>query len=103
MAGKARSIMPKDDEHKCYMCEKQGRMELHHVYFGKNRKISDEQGFVVHLCRKCHREDNGVHGKYGFLMDTYLKKTLQLEYEKTHSREEFMRLIGCNYLEEDED
>ena len=97
------SILKNDQTHKCFMCGKEGRMELHHIYFGKNRKVSDKNGFVVHLCPKCHRVDNGVHGKNGHLMDIYLKKTCQLEFEKDHTRAEFMALIGCNYLEEDED
>lgn len=97
------SIIERDQTHRCFMCGKEGRMECHHVFFGKNRKISDKNGFIVHLCRKCHREENGVHGKNGHLMDIYLKKNLQLEYEKTHTRQEFMSLIGCNYLEEDDD
>lgn len=97
------SIMKNDKHNRCYMCRKEGRMELHHIYFGKNRKISDKNGFVVHLCGKCHREECGVHGKYGHLMDIYLKKLCQLTYEETHTRAEFMALIGCNYLEEDED
>lgn len=91
-----------DDAHKCYMCRKEGRTELHHIYYGKNRKISDKNGFVVHLCRRCHREENGVHGKNGHLMDIFLKRMCQMEFERTHTRAEFMALIGKNYLEEDE-
>ena len=78
-------------------------MELHHIYKGKNRKISDQNGFVVHLCPDCHRGTDGVHGKFGHLMDMYLEKSCQLTYEETHTREEFMKLIGRNYIEEDED
>lgn len=103
MGRKTKSIIASDDPHKCYMCRKEGRMEVHHIYFGKNRKISDREGFVVHLCPNCHRGTNGVHGKYGYLMDKYLKSTCQITYEEKHTREEFMALIGCNYLEEDED
>lgn len=96
----AKSIIEADRDYECYMCKQWGGIELHHIYKGKNRKISDRNGFVVHLCSNCHRT---LHGKYGHLMDIYLMKTCQLEYEKEHSREEFMKLIGCNYLEEDED
>lgn len=97
------SIIREDKKNKCFMCKREGRTELHHIYKGKNRKISDKNGFVVHLCPNCHRGDNGVHGKHGHLMDMYLEKTCQLVYEETHTREEFMALIGCNYLTEDED
>ena len=97
------SIIDNDRADRCYMCHKQGRTELHHIYFGKNRKISDKHGFVVHLCRRCHREEIGVHGREGYLMDIHLKKACQLKYEEEHTRQEFMALIGCNYLDDEED
>lgn len=100
------SIIREDTSDKCFMCKKWGSeynpIELHHIYKGKNRKASDKNGFVVHLCANCHRGTNGVHGKYGHLMDIYLEKTCQIAFEETHTREEFMKIIGCNYLEEDE-
>lgn len=96
----AKSVIEGDRDYECYMCKSWGGIELHHIYKGKNRKISDKNGFVVHLCSDCHRY---LHGKEGHLMDIYLMKTCQIEYEKKHSRQEFMKLIGCNYLEEDED
>ena len=98
------SIIREDRREECFMCKQWTPTEVHHIYFGnKNRKISDKNGFIVHLCHDCHRGNYGVHGKDGYLMDIYLKKTCQLVYEETHTREEFMKLIGRNYLEEDED
>jgi len=32
----------------------------------------------------------------------FLKKICQQMYERTHTREQFMKLIGRNYLEEEE-
>ena len=98
------SILDGDRNGICYMCNRGIPTEVHHIYFGaKNRKVSDRHGFIVHLCNDCHRGTNGVHGKYGYLVDTYLKKSCQLKYEETHTRQEFMDLIGRNYIEEDED
>lgn len=42
--------------------------------------------------------DAGVH--FNRDLDLHLKQEQQREYERTHSREGFMRLIGKNYLEE---
>lgn len=101
--GKKRSIIQSDSPDYCFFCGKP-YPEEHHIYFGnKNRRISDREGFTVHLCHECHKGTDGVHGKYGHLKDIYLKKTCQIAYEETHTRQEFRALIGCNYLEEDED
>ena len=45
-----------------------------------------------------HRGTYGVHGKYGHELDLRLKQECQKEYEKNHTREEFIRLIGKSYL-----
>lgn len=42
--------------------------------------------------------DAGVH--FNRELDLHLKREQQREYEQTHSRRDFMRLIGKNYLEE---
>jgi hypothetical protein len=39
-----------------------------------------------------------VHGKNGHDLDMMLKRTAQAEFEKTHSREEFISIFGKNYL-----
>ena len=40
--------------------------------------------------------NKGVHFDKDF--DMYLKKLCQAEFEKTHTREEFMEIIGRSYL-----
>ena len=82
----------------CYRCQKHGVTECHHIFYGKNRKISDKLGFWVHLCPECHRGTNGVHGKNGHEIDMDLKKMCQWTYEQTHSREEFIEKIGRSYI-----
>lgn len=101
MARAKKSVVTGDRESECFMCKSEEPCEVHHIYKGKNRKISDENGFYVHLCPSCHRY---LHGKDGHMMDVYLMKTCQLDFEKNHSRDDFMKLIGCNYIiEEDEE
>lgn len=94
---KPTSILKNDRPYECFVCHQWGDIHLHHVFKGKNRKISDREGFVVHLCADCH---NALHGKNGHRMDEYLMQTCQEEFEKTHTREEFMKLIGRNYLDD---
>lgn len=63
-----------------------------------NRKISEKYGLKVPLCYEHHRGTNGVHGKNGRQLDIKLKKIAQKKYEETHTREEFIKLIGKSYL-----
>lgn len=64
--------------------------------------ISEEHGFKVKLCPKHHRTGtDAVHQNIKNLR--MLQKDAQREYEKTHTRQQFMELIGRNYLEDMED
>lgn len=88
------------DEKKCYITGQTNNLHLHHIYRGVNRKISDAHGFVVYLAGWLHNQsDEGVHGKNGRELDLMLKRHCQMKFEETHSREEFMSLIGRNYLD----
>ena len=64
--------------------------DLHEIYGGSNRKRSIKNGLVVPLCRKCHENDEILK---------FLQRFMQLEYEETHTREEFIKLIGKSYLD----
>ena len=82
-----------------FICQQEGYTEEHHIFFGTgNRKISEKYGLKVYLCYEHHRGTNGVHGKNGRQLDLKLKERVQRTYEQTHTREEFMRIIGKNYL-----
>lgn len=90
----------------CYLCEKlHGDIrwkytEEHHVYFGPGqRAISEANGFKVYLCREHHEHDGGpeaVHRNHETCM--LIQQDVQRQFERNHSREEFMALIGKNYL-----
>ena len=82
----------------CYFCHKTS-VHKHHIYFGGNRKVSDKNGFTVYLCPEHHNLSNySVHRDIE--IDRTLKRLCQTEYEKTGTREEFIKLINRNYLEE---
>jgi hypothetical protein len=88
------------DKDVCWVCGTEYGLHTHHIYFGlKNRKISDEHGFTVKLCAKHHNASNkGVH--FNRVLDLNLKQVCQQEFESQgHTREEFIKLIGKNYLE----
>lgn len=94
----AKSIVQK--QKCCYVCGCTFGLHDHHCYEGVGRrKISEQYGFKVWLCGKHHNLSNeGVH--FNKALDLKLKRICQKIFERTHSREEFIKLIGRNYLEE---
>ena len=85
----------------CYLCSRTTGIEEHHIYFGSLRMISEKHGFKVWLCADHHRGNNGPHQRR--VIDLLLKKLCQRKFEETHSREEFMKIIGRNYLDDRKD
>jgi len=91
------SILQPMTPKQCYLCGRQFGLEVHHIWAGvANRRISDANGFWVYLCSFCHRSKGGA--QYNNELNQKLKAECQQEFEKTHTREEFMKLIGKNYL-----
>jgi hypothetical protein len=83
---------------RCYVCGTTQNLHLHHIYMGANRKNSDKIGAWVYLCCYHHNGSSaGVH--YNHKLDQELKIKAQEEYEKTHTREDFMKIIKRNYLD----
>ena len=82
---------------KCFFCGRPAEC-IHEVYFGTaNRRISVENGFCAGLCHKEHNMSaRSVHNNRA--MDLELKRTYQKEYEKNHTRDDFIKLIGKSYL-----
>lgn len=74
----------------CEFCGNYSRhLDPHEVYGGSNRKRSMEHKFVKLLCKKCHDDEDIIK---------QLRIDAQKEYMKTHTEEEFIKLIGKSYL-----
>jgi len=86
------SILATDLEN-CYFCGR-SPVDMHEIYGGRNRRVSMQNGFCVPLCRRHH--ENITNNEQLSLL---LKKDCQESFEATHSRDEFMKLIGKNYRE----
>lgn len=97
-ATKKESILTDDFEH-CFICGILCRPHMHHIFGGPLRNISTKNGFLVPLCYR-HHNDPSCHEAVHFNADiaNWLKGEAQREFEKTHSHEEFMKIIGRNYL-----
>lgn len=91
-----KSIMTEDFD-SCFLCGMVAS-HIHHVYGGNGRRnISDREGFIVPLCVACHTGDQGVH--HNRRKDLILKQECEQRYlDLGHSRRDFIKLIGRNYL-----
>lgn len=89
------------DKKECYITHSRTGLHKHHIYMGYNRKKSEKYGFWVWLRYDWHNgADYGVHGSHGHELDMKLKRDCQKKFEETHSRKEFMKIIGRNYLDD---
>ena len=91
----AKSILQSIKE--CYVTGDTNNLHEHHIYGGGNRKTSEKYGFKVWLRADWHNmSDYGVH--FNPDLDLHLKRICQQKFEETHTRAEFMALIGMNFL-----
>lgn len=74
----------------CDYCHKYSkRLDPHEVYGGSNRQRSMKNKFIKLLCPKCHSNEKIIN---------QLRIDVQKEYEKNHTREDFIKIIGKSYL-----
>ncbi len=90
----------------CYLCMKldgdyaqKRHLHEHHIFGGNpNRAISEAEGLKVYLCLEHHTVGPAaVHNNHENMR--ILQRDGQRAYERTHSRGEFMALVGRNYLD----
>lgn len=89
----------------CFLCARLNNdfrkkyTEEHHILFGSGqRDISEAEGLKVDLCPEHHRTGpEAVHNNRD--MRELVCRAAQEEYEKTHTREEWMEISRKNYLE----
>lgn len=88
------------DKKECFVTGNTEGLHKHHIFFGTaNREISDQHGLWVWLSWYLHVADSPYKTPHNDNQtDRALRKICQAEYEKTHTRDEFMDLIGRNYL-----
>lgn len=84
-------------EKRCFVCGSERNLQNHHIVFGNpGRKNSEKYGLKVWLCREHHTGNSGVHQNRQ--LDLELKQVAQKAFEEDHSREEWMKVFGRNYL-----
>lgn len=100
----AKSILQPAGEKRCFLCMElygdyqEKEVEEHHIIPGTaNRAKSEELGLKCNLCLEHHRNSpEAVHTNAANAL--ILKQKAQEAYEQTHSRREWMKEIGKNYL-----
>ena len=94
-----------DKDHTCYLCvlldgnhKPHRNLHEHHIFGGPDRANSEGHGLKVYLCIEHHLTGKlAVHNCQE--TNDLLHKIGQREFEKAHSREEFMKIFGRNYLD----
>ena len=90
---------------KCVECGSTNSLSSHHVFGGRNRKLSDKYGALETLCFKCHREchdapDQELNMKYKQIHQNRIETSYIVDYGLTdgEAREKFISEFGRNYL-----
>lgn len=86
------------EREECEICGQDNYLHRHHVFFGTaNKKQSERWGMVAMICPKCHNCSNeSVH--LCKETDLMLKERYQRKFEQTHTREEFIKIFGRNWI-----
>ena len=85
------------EEKECFITGITGDLHKHHIFFGSNRKNSDDWGCWVWLAPDWHNmSDYGVH--FNKKLDLHLKKLCQRRFEELYGHDKFMEVFGKNYL-----
>ena len=70
----------------------------HEIFYGTaNRPLSKKYGLWIYLTPELHTTTkNGIHSNKE--LDLLCKKAGQNAFEENHTREEFLKIFGRNYL-----
>lgn len=91
------SIIQKDKE--CIVCGTTLNINIHEVYFGRNRQKSIEDGCCIYLCGKHHNQSNeAIH--FNHELDLKWKKEMEIAWLMYYNKtiKEFIERYGRNYL-----
>lgn len=79
---------------KCYLCDGGGELHPHHIFNGALKKKSELYGYIVMVHNiPCHRL---IHDNPNVARE--LKIEAQKDFEKEHTRGEFIKIFKKSYL-----
>ena len=80
--------------HRCRVCGTYGVTQIHHIFPGPLRRISEREDFVIELCPACHEK---AHSDSDFAFS--LKHDAQLEWLWSgHTMAEWMEMMGRSWV-----
>ncbi len=86
------------NERECYVCKTRYNLHKHHMIYGTaNRKNSEKYGLWCYLCFDHHTGEHGVHNG-NKLLDAFLKKTAQMQFEEIYGHDKFMQVFRRNFM-----
>ena len=87
------------EEKRCFICGSYQWIEIHHVFGGANRKLSEKYGLKVPLCHYCHNEPpNGVHFNKKNMRKLQAYAQAKAMWHFRWSIDDFRAIFGRNYL-----
>lgn len=85
---KERTSILQEDNTKCFLCGKQGKLDKHEAFGGRNRQRSMKYKLVYYLCRLCHsKADTDKETK------EKLQNNARKVFIKEHSKKEFIEIF----------
>jgi len=78
---------------KCCNCGSKIGIEKNEVFEGSFRQISIKFGMVCPMCHNCHQLFHN-----DIMFNLFYKVMFEKEYLKTHSKEEFIKTFGQDYI-----
>lgn len=84
---------------RCAVCHRMRYCDTHEIFGGKNRQISIRHELQVPLCRNCHFL---VTNKICIDEELIWKRDCQRKFEQHNTREDWLALIGENFLVKEE-
>lgn len=94
-------INPKSE--RCFLCGWKTPLEAHHIFHGTaRRRLADEDGMIVYICRECHRE---VHEAEDREHDESLKAMGEMVWCRYYGKtiDDFIKRYGKNYIFDEEE
>jgi len=80
--------------HRCQVCGSYGVTQIHHIFGGPLRRMSEKHDFVIELCPKCHEK---AHSDADFSFN--LKHDAQLEWLWSgHTMAEWMEMMHRSWV-----
>lgn len=95
-----KSIIQSDPSH-CFLCGSSAEpLDEHHVFSGKNRKLSEKYGLKIYLCHnRCHIFGaNAVHANAA--VNRAVQEAVQRKAMEQYgwSEDEFRQIFGKSYF-----